>query len=398
MTSPIILHVPHASRTIPADARPSIVLTDADLEHELDLMTDSSTDVIAGRAAAATGATVVEAAVSRLVVDVERFTDGSEPMEEVGMGPIYTRTHDQRELRESVDPALLDRWFYPHADAVEHAVAAALKSHGRAVVIDVHSYPTHRLPYEMTGDDAPRPEICLGTDPAHTPAWLLEATREAFAGFDVALDSPFAGTYVPLRFYGEHARVASIMIEIRRDQYMDEAAVTPTSGLDRVVASLADLCGRAAEPGAPGLVDRARNLAVAAHTGQTDKSGAPYWTHPARVAGHVCRLYPDAPDAAVAAAWLHDVIEDTAWTADALLAEGFPGEVVEAVVALTRVKGVDSDDYYRAIRERGGIALMVKHADIADNTDPARVARLDPELAERLRVKYTHAREVLGLR
>ena len=145
------------------------------------------------------------------------------------------------------------------------------------------------------------------------------------------------------------------------------------------------------------IIDRARELAIAAHHGQTDKAGADYWTHPERVADHVRRLYPDAPDAAVAAAWLHDVVEDTPWTADALVTEGFPAEVVDAVVALSRSSDVEPDDYYRAIRERGGIALMVKHADIADNTDPERLARLEPELAERLRGKYAHAMTQLGL-
>ncbi|WP_187329744.1 N-formylglutamate amidohydrolase [Demequina rhizosphaerae] len=395
----IVLHVPHASRTIPSDVRTGIVLSDADLTHELEMMTDSLTDVIASRAAEAAGleVQVVAAPVSRLVVDVERFTDGSEPMETVGMGPVYTRTHDQRTLRDAVDPTLLDRYFHPHAQAVEDAVTEALETHGRAVVIDVHSYPTRRLPYEMAADDAPRPEVCLGTDAAHTPPWLLDAASSAFGGFEIGLDSPFAGTYVPLSRYGDDARVSSIMIEIRRDRYMDEVAMTAHDGMDAVIGALADLYRRAATPGPFGLVDRARELAIEAHAGQVDKAGLTYWTHPARVAGHVRRLYPDAPAAAVAAAWLHDVVEDTDWTVDGLLAAGFPREVVEAVVALSRTDEVEPDVYYARIRELGGIALMVKHADIADNTDEARLAKLDPELASRLREKYAHARDVLGL-
>ena len=70
------------------------------------------------------------------------------------------------------------------------------------MIIDVHSYPTEPLPYELHGD-GPRPPVCLGTDPFHTPAGLLAAAEDAFAGFGgTGVDSPFAGAYVPLKYYG----------------------------------------------------------------------------------------------------------------------------------------------------------------------------------------------------
>lgn len=400
----IILHVPHASRAIPPDVRPDIILGDAELEYELDRMTDSFTDVIATRAQAASAvdARVVASAVSRLVVDVERFTDGSEPMEAVGMGAIYTRTHDGQMLREHVDDGLLDRHFHPHAAAMTDAVDEALAEHGRAVIIDIHSYPTERLPYEVV--DAFRPEICVGTDDFHTPPWLLDAVREAFGGFEIGLDSPFAGAYAPLKHYGVDARVASIMIEIRRDQYMDESVVALRDGVERVVEAVARLVdcvslrsGRDALAAETDVIARARVLAKAAHDGQTDKAGAPYWTHPERVAHRVRELYPDAPDEAVAVAWLHDTIEDTCWTAAGLRDVGFSDALVDAVVLLTRTDDVPGDTYYAAIRSAGGLALMVKHADITDNLDEERLAVLDLELAARLRAKDAKALDALGL-
>ncbi len=69
--SPVILHVPHSSRRIPADVRPGIVLDDAALERELDHITDSHTEEIAEAAADLAGVTpwrFVNRA-SRLVVD-----------------------------------------------------------------------------------------------------------------------------------------------------------------------------------------------------------------------------------------------------------------------------------------------------------------------------------------
>ncbi len=152
-------------------------------------------------------------------------------------------------------------------------------------------------------------------------------------------------------------------------------------------------------------IARARRLAVPAHAGQPDKSGAPYWRHPMRVARNVQILYPDAPDEAVAVAWLHDVLEDTEWTEDALRKMGFSHEevdpkvdpVADAVLLLTRTKSVPDDAYYAAIRSAGGLALKVKHADITDNLDEERLSLLAPELAAKLRAKYAKALDALGL-
>ncbi|MFE5600671.1 N-formylglutamate amidohydrolase [Streptomyces coelicoflavus] len=243
--SPVILHVPHSSRTVPADVRPGIVLSDTELERELDHMTDSHTAEIAGRAAELAGLTpwrFVNRA-SRLVVDPERFPDEREEMTAVGMGAVYTRTSHREVLRpDGTDPEpLLERYFRPYARAMTEAVADRLAATGRAVIIDVHSYPTEPLPYELHGE-GPRPPVCLGTDAFHTPPGLLAAARDAFAPCgETGLDSPFGGTYVPLDFYGQRAEVGALMVEIRRDTYMTEPGGPAGPGLSRLAESLAAL-------------------------------------------------------------------------------------------------------------------------------------------------------------
>ena len=42
---------------------------------------------------------------------------------------------------------------------------------------------------------------------------------------ETAINTPFAGTLVPLKHYGKEPRVNSVMLEIRRDQYMDESSM-----------------------------------------------------------------------------------------------------------------------------------------------------------------------------
>jgi N-formylglutamate deformylase len=243
--SPVLLHVPHGSRTVPPDVRAGLLLDDAALERELDLITDARTQDIAGLAARMAAVTpwrfVNER--SRLVVDPERFPDEREEMRAAGMGAVYTRTTQRAPLRPE-PPAgeadLLATYFHPYAEAMTRAVDDRLAATGRAVIIDVHSYPSRALPYELHGT-GPRPAVCLGTDPFHTAETLVSSAREAFAPLGgTALNTPFAGTYVPLRHYGKDARVGALMLELRRDVYLDEP-VTPHAGLTRAAACLAEL-------------------------------------------------------------------------------------------------------------------------------------------------------------
>ncbi|MGP3683570.1 N-formylglutamate amidohydrolase [Streptomyces sp. IBSNAI002] len=243
--SPVILHVPHSSRLVPKSVRDGIVLDDPGLERELDHITDSHTAGIAEAAAAGSAVRPWQFVngLSRLVIAPERFPDEREEMLAVGMGAVYTHTTHRERLRpDGFDGRpLVDRYFHPYAEAVARAVRDRLEAVGRAVVIDVHSYPTRPLPYELHGEGA-RPPICLGTDPFHTPPGLLAAAERAFAGFGgTGLDSPFAGTYVPLEHYGKDSRVQALMVEIRRDTYMSEPGGPAGPGLAVLAGALAEL-------------------------------------------------------------------------------------------------------------------------------------------------------------
>jgi (p)ppGpp synthase/HD superfamily hydrolase len=129
-------------------------------------------------------------------------------------------------------------------------------------------------------------------------------------------------------------------------------------------------------------------LATTAHDGQVDKSGRPYIGHPLRVMASVTGEH------AQMAAVLHDVIEDTPVTASDLLARGCPTVVVDALVALSQLPDEPQDVYLRRVAANP-LALSVKRADIADNLSPARMARLDAALQERLQAKYANALRLL---
>ena len=103
-----------------------------------------------------------------------------------------------------------------------------LTAHGTALNIDCHSFPASCLPYEDQSK-LPRPEICIGTDPFHSPDRLRDSMVAAFKdlGYTVDVDFPFSGAITPIKHYGQDSRVHSIMIEVRRDLFAREVTVSP---------------------------------------------------------------------------------------------------------------------------------------------------------------------------
>jgi N-formylglutamate amidohydrolase len=248
---PIVGHVPHAGIHVPPRERAGLLLDDPALAAELLRMTDRHTDRLYAWIRGLGGSMIVNR-VSRVVVDPERFPDdAAEPMAAAGQGAVYLRTSGGALLRDD-DPRerarLMARWYIPYHAALTGLVEASLTAFGRCLVIDGHSFASVPLPAEPDQDPA-RPDVCLGTDPVHTPRRLVAALREALEadGFRVAVDRPFAGVLVPLRWYGADARVTGVMLEVRRGTYMDEATGEPLPALG----------------GIPGCLERAVTAALA---------------------------------------------------------------------------------------------------------------------------------------
>lgn len=176
--------------------------------------------------------------ISRLVVDPERFeNDDDEPMSAQGMGVVYELTSSQQRLR--IKPSAADRralmnaFYHPHHLLLSTLTDKAIEAHGHCLILDGHSFPSSPLPYEMD-QSLDRPDICIGSDDFHTPGFLLNAAVDLFeeAGFDVAVNRPFSGALVPLGHFQSDKRVSALMIEVRRDLYMNESTAEKHSGFD----------------------------------------------------------------------------------------------------------------------------------------------------------------------
>lgn len=134
-------------------------------------------------------------------------------------------------------------------------------------------------------------------------------------------------------------------------------------------------------------------IAREAHAAQRDKAGRPYAEHLQAVAEGVRAR--GGSDDQIAAGWLHDSVEDDALSREWLDAAALPQSVKDMVLALTKHKDEEPREYTERILATPG-ARLVKEADVAHNSDPARLAVLDEATRVRLTAKYAQVRRLLG--
>ncbi|MFF2371587.1 hypothetical protein [Agromyces sp. NPDC058110] len=289
-------------------------------------------------------------------------------------------------------PVVAVRASEPESAAAAEPAAAA--EHEPATEPDTE--PDERIVLGAIPDaPEPAPAVPTNTDPARS-------TRDEHMTMDSDADWTFeqfeavvAGSAAPAPAPARQAPTAPVA---------PVAPVTPIAPAAQPVvpapsaAPAAAPAPASARPVASGAtaaalqIGLAQGIAFVAHRGQTDQLGAEYIDHPGRVAE---TFDPQTQSVEVAVAWLHDVLEDTDLTAQRLSEAGVAPEVIEAVRLLTRTPDVPEADYYARIRTNE-VARSVKLADIADNTAPWRLRKLDHETQTRLTEKYARARAALS--
>jgi (p)ppGpp synthase/HD superfamily hydrolase len=139
-------------------------------------------------------------------------------------------------------------------------------------------------------------------------------------------------------------------------------------------------------------LERAIEIAVLAHKGQTDKGGNPYILHPLRV-----MMALDLETEKIVGV-LHDVVEDSDWTFEDLEKEGFGPDVLEAIKSITKNHDEHGTDegYFRFVEraKQNAIGLRVKIADLQDNLDVSRLPEVDEKTKQRIE-KYKKSLEML---
>ena len=136
------------------------------------------------------------------------------------------------------------------------------------------------------------------------------------------------------------------------------------------------------------LREKATQIAIKAHKGQVDKGGYDYIYHPLRVEAKCNSLEEKI------VALLHDTVEDGDIASEYLTLVGFPKDVVDAVISVSRKRGEDYFDFIQRCKANP-IGRVVKIHDLEDNMDITRLNDLTEEDMERLK-KYHKAYKILN--
>ena len=217
----LILHIPHSSDNIPF--KDGYVVDETILNNEILKLTDWYTDDLFH----SDTDEMIIANFSRIFCDPERFSeDEHEEMAKVGMGVLYEKTDDNllmRKITHELRTKILDEYYWVHHQKLNNAVNQQLEKYGKAIIIDCHSMSD--IPFIRDKDqNTKRTDYSIGIDSIHTSNELLQTTLNFFSdhGIEVAINSPYSGTLVPMEHYQKNKNVQSIMIEVNRKLYLDD--------------------------------------------------------------------------------------------------------------------------------------------------------------------------------
>ena len=136
-------------------------------------------------------------------------------------------------------------------------------------------------------------------------------------------------------------------------------------------------------------IKKAIKICYKAHEGQLDKSGIPYIFHPFHLAEQM------EEEDEIIVALLHDVVEDSDYSFDDLVAEGFSVEIINALKLLTHMDSIPYFEYIKQIKTNV-LAAKVKLADLKHNSDLSRLDTIDNKSLARVK-KYRKAIELLSI-
>lgn len=224
--APLIISIPHAGTHIPDDIAAMLVslpLALRDADYHVDLLYGFAADL---------GATVIQTAMSRAVIDVNRdpsghslypgqATTGLCPETDFDGTPLYVTGREPLAAEFARRQAL---YFDPYHSAIRNEVARLRELHGAIVLFDAHSI-RGRVPRLFDGE---LPQFNIGTfDGRSCAPELAMAVARCCAHPSTVIDGRFKGGWIT-RHYGDPANgLHAIQMELAMRGYVDEAGPWP---------------------------------------------------------------------------------------------------------------------------------------------------------------------------
>lgn len=260
-TLPLVFASPHSGRDYPSEFVAASRLDALSLRRSEDAFIDQVFD-----SAPSHGAPLLRAHFPRVYVDPNRepyeldpdmfigalpdFVNAASPRVAAGLGTVarvvtngeevYSGKLVFDEVRQRIQAH-----YFPYHEALKGLVATTRERFGGCLLIDCHSMPSVGGPMD-SDPGLKRVDMVLGdrfsTSCAPSITDFVERTLERM-GYSVRRNLPYAGGFTTAHYGRPREGVHALQIELNRALYMDENAITPSGGLDRLAGHMSELIG-----------------------------------------------------------------------------------------------------------------------------------------------------------
>jgi len=233
---PYLINLPHCGLEIPEEFKSDYYLSEDKLKDNIYQYADLYTDELFEPMYECFGG--VKNNYSRLFFDPERFFDDKqEKMSELGLGWFYEKAIlEDVPLRSIKNKPAIAQYYTDYNKMLSEKVQQKLDLYGKCTIIDCHSFSNER--YWFHDKDIELPDICIGYDEEHVDMTVVETIKEFFEDYTIAINKPYAGSFVPVEYYKKSGNVKSVMLEINKRLYLDERNINKSDKFGDIVYKL----------------------------------------------------------------------------------------------------------------------------------------------------------------
>ena len=229
---PYVIHLPHCGLEIPAQYMGDYYLNPLELKDNTQQYADLYTDGLFNSLYSEFGG--VKNKYSRLFFDPERFfNDDQEDMSKKGLGWFYEKAIlEEKPLRHTQHKEEISKYYRDYHQELNDKTQKKLDLYGTCTIIDCHSFSNER--YWFHDKSIEMPDICIGFEDEHVDMELVDIIKNRFKRYNVVVNSPYSGSFVPSNFYKKNTNVKSVMIAINKKLYLEPDNITKNKNYEEI--------------------------------------------------------------------------------------------------------------------------------------------------------------------